>query len=185
MRAIAERNVEAILDAAERLLRQRRDPNISAVATEAGLSRPTVYAHFSDRTTLIEAVVQRAVHHAMHEIDKVELDRGSAAEALERLIDAAWDQIAGATEIADAAIAALPAEGMRRSHAGGRDRVAKLIERGRAAGEFRDDVPVGFLVTACFALIHAAREDVGAGVLDEDAARAALLSTVPALVAGR
>jgi TetR/AcrR family transcriptional regulator, mexCD-oprJ operon repressor len=185
MRAVAERNVEAILDAAERLLRERRDPNISAVATEAGLSRPTVYAHFSDRTRLIEAVVHRAVRHAMAEVDKVELDRGSATAALERLIDAAWDQIASATEIADAALAALPAEGMRRSHASGRDRVGALIERGRRTGEFRDDVPVGFLVTACFALIHAAREDVSAGVLDAEAARVALRSTVPALVAGR
>lgn len=185
MRAIAERNIEAILDAAERLLRQRRDPNISAVATEAGLSRPTVYAHFSDRTRLIEAVVHRVVLYAMAEIDKVELHRGSATEALERLVDAAWDQIARATEIADAAAAELGAEGMRRSHASGRDRVTALIERGRRAGEFRDDVPVGFLVTACFALIHAAHEDVSAGVLDADAARAALRSTVPGLVAGR
>ena len=109
------------------------------MATEAGLSRPTVYAHFSDRTRLIEAVVHRAVQHAVTEIDKVELYRGSATEALGRLVDAAWDQIGRATEIADAAAAELPAEGMRRSHASGRDRVGALIERGRRAGEFRDE----------------------------------------------
>jgi TetR/AcrR family transcriptional repressor of mexCD-oprJ operon len=185
MRAIAERNVEAILDAAERLLRERRDPNISAVAAEAGLSRPTVYSHFSERTRLIEAVVERAVHHAMAEIDKVQLDRGTAAEALDRLVSAAWEEVGRAAEIADAAAAELSADAMRRSHASGRDRVRELIERGRRAGEFRDDVPAEWIVTALFALIHATRDDVGAGVLDAETARAALLSTLPALVARR
>ena len=36
--AIAEHNVEAILDGAERLLQDRRQPSISAVASEAGVS---------------------------------------------------------------------------------------------------------------------------------------------------
>src|ERR1051325_248614 len=68
-------------------------PNISAVATEAGLSRPTVYGHFRDRTTLLEAVVERAVRGAMAEVDKVDLEHGSASEALERLLGAAWNEI--------------------------------------------------------------------------------------------
>ena len=44
-RQVAERNVEAILDAAEELLQQGQ-ANISAVAVLAGVSRVTVYAHF-------------------------------------------------------------------------------------------------------------------------------------------
>jgi AcrR family transcriptional regulator len=183
MRAVAERNVEAILDAAERLLRERREPNISAVAAEAGLSRPTVYGHFRDRTTLLEAVVERAVRGAMAEVDKVELDRGSASAALERLVGAAWNEIGHSVEIADAALAELSADAMRRSHASGRDRVRRLFERGRADGEFRTDVPTEWLVSACFSLIHAARDDVSAGVLDEDTARGALLASLRSLVA--
>jgi len=45
-RAIAERNVGAILDAAEELLEERAAASISAVAARAGVSRVTVYAHF-------------------------------------------------------------------------------------------------------------------------------------------
>jgi TetR/AcrR family transcriptional regulator, mexCD-oprJ operon repressor len=183
MRAVAERNVEAILNAAERLLRERREPNISAVAAEARLSRPTVYGHFKDRTTLLEAVVERAVRGAMAEVDKVDLEHGSAREALERLIGAAWNEIGHSVEIADAALAELSADAMRRSHASGRDRVRRLFERGRAAGEFRSDVPTEWLVSACFSLIHTARDDVGAGILDADTARGALLATVRSLVA--
>src|SRR6185436_17413428 len=135
-------------------------PNISAVATEAALSRPTVYGHFRDRTTLLEAVVERAVRGAMAEVDKVDLEHGSASEALERLLGTAWNEIGRSVEIADAALAELSAEAMRRSHASGRDRVRRLFERGREAGDFRTDVPTEWLVSACFSLIHTARDDV-------------------------
>jgi AcrR family transcriptional regulator len=182
MRAVAERNVEAILDAAERLLETRREPTISAVAAEAGLSRVTVYGHFDDRPALIEAVVERAVRRAMTEIDKAELDRGPADAALERLIGAAWEAVAHSTAIAGAAAAELSADAMRRSHHSGRDRVLRLVERGRAEGVFRTDVPAQWIVTSAFALIHAARDDVAAGVLEPDTARDALLATLPELV---
>jgi AcrR family transcriptional regulator len=43
-RAIAERNVEAILDAAEELLEERGEATIATVAAEAGISGVTVYA---------------------------------------------------------------------------------------------------------------------------------------------
>ncbi len=45
-RATAERNVQAILDSAEQLLERREPVSIAAVATHAGVSRVTVYAHF-------------------------------------------------------------------------------------------------------------------------------------------
>jgi TetR/AcrR family transcriptional repressor of mexCD-oprJ operon len=181
MRAVAERNVEAILDAAERLLHERREPTISAVAAEAGLSRVTVYGHFADRTRLIEAVVERSVHRAMACIHQVDLGDGPADAALTRLITAAWEQVAHGTAIADAAAAELSSEAMRRSHRSGRDRLRELVERGRAEGTFRTDVPAEWLVTSFFALIHAARDDVAAGEFDGDEARAALLSTLPTL----
>jgi TetR/AcrR family transcriptional regulator, mexCD-oprJ operon repressor len=63
-RAIAERNVEAILDAAEQLLERRSQATIAAVAKEAGVSRVTVYAHFATREKLLEAIVERAVERA-------------------------------------------------------------------------------------------------------------------------
>ena len=73
--AIAERNLEAILDAAERLLARGDAPTISAVASAAGVSRPTVYAHFPDRRRIVEAVVERTVERAMKAIAAAEPDR--------------------------------------------------------------------------------------------------------------
>jgi AcrR family transcriptional regulator len=169
-RVIAEHNIQAILDGAERLLRRGEQPSISAVAAEAGVSRPTVYAHFPDRPVLLRALVERTVRHAMSAIEAAEPDRGPAGDALGRLIAASWQQLAGHDDIARAAARALSPDAMREAHESARGVIGKLIERGRRDGSFRTDAPVGWLVTASLALIHAAAEAVRAGELDAAAA---------------
>ena len=99
-RATAERNVEAILDAAERLLDARKQASVSAVADEAGLSRVTVYAHFPDRDRLLEAVVGRAVRRWIAAADRADLERGSADQALRRLVELAWEEISHSSLVA-------------------------------------------------------------------------------------
>jgi TetR/AcrR family transcriptional regulator, mexCD-oprJ operon repressor len=183
-KATAERNVEAILDGAERLLARRRQPSISAVAEEAGLSRVTVYSHFADRQRLIEAVVERGVRRAMAAIDSADPKSGSAPEALQRLIRASWAEIGHNEQIGRASAAELSREAMRRAHAAARATIRKLTKRGRREGAFRTDVPVDWLVTSCLALIHAAAEEVREGELDSDAALEALSVTVADLFEG-
>ena len=60
-RAQAERNVEAILDAAERLLRQRSQASIAAVAKEAGVSPETIYVSLGGKRGLLEGVIETAI----------------------------------------------------------------------------------------------------------------------------
>ena len=84
--AVAERNLEAILDGAERLLARHESPTISAVATEAGVSRPTIYAHFPDRQRLLEALVARTVGRVMEAVDSAQPQCGPALEATARVI---------------------------------------------------------------------------------------------------
>jgi AcrR family transcriptional regulator len=183
--AIAEHNVQAILDAAERLLQAGEQASISAVASEAGVSRPTVYAHFPDRRVLLQALVERTVKHSMSAIEAAEPDRGPAADALQRLIASSWQQLAGHDEMARAAARELSADAMRQSHSSARDTIRDLIQRGRKDGSFRTDLPVGWLVTGALALMHAAAEEVRNGQLDADAALRALELTIPDLIAGR
>jgi len=183
--AIAEHNLQAILDAAERLLQHGEQPSISAVASEAGVSRPTVYAHFPDRRLLLQALVERTVKHAMSAIEAAEPDRGSAADALQRLIASSWQQLAGHDEMARAAARELSADAMRQSHASARDTIRKLIQRGRKDGSFRTDVPVGWLVTASLALMHAAAEAVRSGELSAQTAPKALSLTIADLMRRR
>jgi hypothetical protein len=73
---------------------------------------------------------------------------------------------------------------MRRAHHVARAVIRKLIERGRREGAFRTDVPAGWLVTSCLALVHAAAEEVRTGELDSNAALDVLSVTITELFAG-
>jgi AcrR family transcriptional regulator len=181
---IAERNVEAILDGAERLLQRHEQPSILAVAKEAGVSRPTVYAHFGDRERLLEALVERAIQRATAAVESAEPEQGRAVDALQRLIAASWKHIAHNDDIAHAAAAELSARAMRRSHETGRAMIGKVIERGRREGAFRNDVTTGWQVTTCLAMIHAAAEEVRAGELESNVALDLLSTTITDLLAG-
>jgi AcrR family transcriptional regulator len=183
--AVAERNLEAILDAAERLLARHETPSISAVAAEAGVSRPTVYAHFPDRRQLLEALVERTVGRVMDAVRSAEPERGPAREAARRLIGASWSHLARHQDMAAASAADLSPDAMRRAHGAARATILALVNRGRDEGAFRTDLPSEWLVTASLALIHGAAEEVRAGSLDERAALDALLATVDGLLIGR
>ena len=143
--ATAERNLAAILDATERLLARHAPATISAVASEAGLSRPTVYAHFATLEALLEAVVERAVGRASAALAAAEPDAGPPLEALDRVIEVAWRELERHKSTSRAAAEQLGPEAMRRSHDTARCPIRKLIDRGRRAGDFRTDVtPTGW-----------------------------------------
>jgi TetR/AcrR family transcriptional regulator, mexCD-oprJ operon repressor len=184
-RATAERNIEAILDAVERLLERGSAASIVAVANEAGVSRVTVYAHFATREQLLEAVVERAVQRTARALDEVEPERGPPLEALARVIDVGWRDLDRNNAIAHAAGEQLTAEAHKRTHQAAHRRLRKLIDRGRRSGDFRTDVPAEWLVTAFHALIHAAGDDVRAGRMRTGAALGALHVTMQDVFSGR
>ncbi len=175
---IAERNIAAILDGAERVLRRGEQANISAIATEARVSRPTVYAHFPDLGALLEALVERTVRRTMGAAESAEPARGPAVEALRRLLAVSWEELSRHEEIAHASAAELSADAMRRAHQAARAVIGKLVERGRREGAFRTDVAARWLVTSCLALIHAAADEVRTGELDAQEAHDVLAVTV-------
>jgi TetR/AcrR family transcriptional repressor of mexCD-oprJ operon len=177
-RATAERNVEAILDAAERLLARGGRASIAAVAQEAGVSRVTVYAHFADLPELIEAVVARAVESTMTALAAAEVDSGPAPEALDRLLALGWRELDRHAAVAHAAAEHLAPDRLRRSHERFLGVLERLVARGREEGGFRSDLPASWLVTTAFALVHAAGDDVRAGRFDADEALAVLRTTL-------
>jgi TetR/AcrR family transcriptional regulator, mexCD-oprJ operon repressor len=184
-RATAERNIEAILDAAERLLARGNPATIVAVANEAGVSRVTVYAHFDTREHLLEAVVERAVQRTTHALDAVEPERGPPLEALGRVIDVGWRDLDRNDAIAQAAGELLTPEALRRTHRAAHQRLRNLINRGRRSGDFRTDVPAGWLVATFHALIHAAGDEVRAGRMRGGVALEALRTTMHDVFSGR
>lgn len=165
-RAIAERNVAAILDAAERLLERGGQATISAVAAEAGLSRVTVYAHFPAREDLLKAVAERAVRLATVEVKAARLDEGSAAEALDRVVTLSWRVLDRRQAMARATAEQLSADDRQRLHGALLAEMRRLVERGRTQGVFRTDLPAEWLVASFYALLHATSDEVRAGRLE-------------------
>ncbi len=184
-RAIADRNVQAILDAAEELLRQQAPVTIAAVAAQAGVSRVTVYAHFATGEALLEAVVERAVGLATAALAATEPQTGPPAEALARLVAVGWRELGRNAAMAEAAAARLSADAMARSHQAAHQQVAELVSRGRRDGTFRADVPESWLVTCCFALFHSCADEVRAGRLDPADAERVLTITITDMFTGK
>ena len=182
-REVAERNVNAILDAAEDLVQQGQ-ANISAVAVQAGVSRVTVYAHFPTWEALLEAAVERAVRRTMAALQSVHPDDGPPVEALDRMIAAAWQHLARYEAMAAAVAELLSPEAVTRTHQAAHHTVGALAERGRADGSFRTDLPAGWLVTASIALVHACSDGVRAGRIDEHDALRILTTSVRDLFTG-
>jgi TetR/AcrR family transcriptional regulator, mexCD-oprJ operon repressor len=182
-RQVAERNVDAILDAAEDLVRQGQ-ANISAVAVLAGVSRVTVYAHFPTWEALLEAAVERAVRRTMTALQSAHADDGPPVEALDRMIAAAWQHLARYGAMAAAVAELLSPEAVTRTHQAAHHTIGALLERGQADGSFRTDLPAGWLVTASIALVHACADQVRAGQIDEHDAASILTTSIRDLFTG-
>ena len=182
-REVAERNVEAILDAAEELVQQGQ-ANISAVAALAGVSRVTVYAHFPTWQALLEAAVERAVRRTMAALQSVHPEDGPPVEALDRMIATAWQHLARYEAMAAAVAELLSPEAVTRTHQAAHHTIGSLLERGQADGSFRTDLPAWWLVTASIALLHACSEGVRAGQIEEHDAIRILSTSIRDLLTG-
>ncbi|MGW6565645.1 TetR/AcrR family transcriptional regulator [Streptomyces sp. NPDC054975] len=181
-RADAERSRVAVLDAAVRLLAERPDAGMAAIAAAAGVTRQTVYAHFGTRDALLDAVADRITDQAMAAMDEAEANGGPALDQLLQLQDIGWRlfeqnpvllQLGGTR----AGAAAAPAR-----HEPVAARLARLIEQGQASGEFDPAPPSTWLVAAVTALGHAAGDEVGARRLSVDEAATWLRAATLALL---
>jgi len=160
--------VRAILDATLSLLEHDREPSFVDIARTAGVSRPTLYAHFPTREALIEAAVGRAVDEVAVELEAARLDEDSAAVALERLVTAVWRKLSRLSTLARASGELLSPERRRQAHATALEPVRRLVIRGQESGEFRSDQAPEWMVSVLYALLHGAVDDVTAGRLEED-----------------
>ncbi|GAA4564354.1 TetR/AcrR family transcriptional regulator [Planotetraspora kaengkrachanensis] len=182
-RADARRNIASILDAAVLLLSRDADASVADIAKAAGVGRVTLYGHFSTRADLVDAVLTRTAEQADATLDTIDM-AGDPRQALTRLVGASWQIVHQFRSVLQAAQHELPAERIRAVHDRILRRIQTIIDRGRRAGVFRDDLPEEWLVTVVFSLMHAAAEDSAAGKLDTgDAARIIAATLLAALSA--
>ncbi|MGC5309153.1 TetR/AcrR family transcriptional regulator [Micromonospora zamorensis] len=182
-RADARRNSSSILDAAIRLLDAQPDASLDAIASAAGVTRQTVYAHFPSREHLMAAVVRRITDEAVAAMDAAEPDNGSATDALIRVLEAGA-QTAGRHPILLQHIASLPVSPHvdEERHAPVADRINRVIQRGQTSGEFDKGLPADWLAAITIKIGHAAGEEVDAGRMSRAEAANALRTALVRLL---
>ncbi|GAA2168945.1 TetR/AcrR family transcriptional regulator [Actinomadura napierensis] len=183
-RADAERNIEAILDAA--LARLGRDPSASMteIAKAAGVGRVTLYGHFPSREELVDTLFDRSLADADAVLGAVDIDAGRADEALARLVRSSWRVLDRQRTVLVVALRVLGPERVRDRHAAVFARLERLLRRGREEGAFSAAAPPGWQATAVYSLMHAAAQEVDEGRLDAAQAAEALVSTILGALGG-
>jgi len=183
-RADAQRSFDSILDGALDALASDPEASMAEIARRAGVVRATIYVHFATRENLIEAVTRRAISDVTDAIQAAEPARGDPAEALRRVVTAAWRAL-GRFHILVEVNARLPHADLHAMHQPVLGVLVPLIDRGQRDGIFRADVPVAWHLSMLLALIHAASGELSAGRMPQAAVEAALLETVLGAIKGR
>lgn len=168
-RADARMNVAAILDAATRCLARDPDASLADIAREAGVGRVTLYGHFDSRATLIAEVVAAAMAHSESELEKVDLT-GDPVAVMPRLLVASWQLTHRYGALVQAAEKSLDPELIQAAHEKPITRMRALLQRGRRAGRFRNDMPVTWQITMIQGILHSASAAVHRGDHTADAA---------------
>lgn len=160
-RSDATRNIEAILDAARRLLPDRPGVSMGQIASEAGVHRATVHRHFASRDELVTAVRIRAMDDSMEAVAGVLADAPvRPAAQLEELTEA---MLVAAAPYRLYRFTTWMDERTRVSSEEFGARMLPFLEAGQAAGELRGDVSSEQLLVAYGGLVTAALPEVAEG----------------------
>jgi AcrR family transcriptional regulator len=184
-RADAERNIAAIITAAGDLFGRGQSPSMGEIAGAAGVRRATLYGHFPSREELLDAVIAHAITRTDEALTALALDDDPADVALERLVRTSWPILDRHRRLRTTALAGLGPERLRRHHDRTLHHVERLIRRGQDAGPFRTDLPVDWLITTFYAVLHAAADEADAGRVSPADAPDLLATTVLSLLAAR
>ncbi|MFF0863582.1 TetR/AcrR family transcriptional regulator [Nonomuraea sp. NPDC003560] len=181
-RADAERNIAAILEAGTRLLSDDPGASVAEIAKAAGVGRVTLYGHFPSREALVDAVLDHTVGLADAVLEDEALDTAPAPEAMTGLLHSSWEILDRHRRLFVAADRVLPTERIREHHDRPLRRVERLIARGQDDGDFRTDLPLEWLVTTFFAIIHSAAQEREAGRLAAEEVEPVLTRTMLSLL---
>jgi len=153
--------VTAILQAAVHVLNADAGASVEDIARAAGVSRQTVYAHFSSREALLNAVTERATAEAVAAFEAAGLDEAPPAEALTRLLHDGFQASARYPFLWH--LPAVSAGEDLDRHGPVVELLQKIIRRGQESGDFDRGLSPDWLVTAALALGRAAEDEVKAG----------------------
>ena len=176
-RSDARRSIDAILAAAGTVLGERPDASVEDIAAAAGVARQTVYAHFTSRDALIAALVEAARLQGLAELAAARLDLAPPTDAVRRILDIGWELLRRYPLLLEPAFNRVPRLDGSDPHRTVAEQLEEVVERGQQSGDFDRALPARWLAAAIIDLGHTAAEQVTAGHLTTDAARAVLVES--------
>lgn len=176
-RSDARRSIDAILNAARTVVGERPDASMEDIATTAGVTRQTVYAHFPSRDALIVALIDAAEAETLAAMDAARLDAAPPADALGQFLDIGWQLIRRYPLLLDPTLTRIPRADGDNPHHAVTARLERLIRRGQRTGDFDQSLPAGWLADAILGLGHTAAEQVAARHLTTSEASTMLLES--------
>jgi AcrR family transcriptional regulator len=183
-RSDARRSIDAILNAARVVLGERLDASMEDIATTAGVTRQTVYAHFPSRDALLAALVEAAAAEYTAMLDAAGLDTAPPADALAKFLGAGWRFLGRYPLLLNAAPTARIPRPENDPHDVVPPRLEQLIQRGQHTGDFDPSLPAAWLTAAIFGLQHTAAAQIANGRLTPDEAEALCLESTLRLCGG-
>jgi AcrR family transcriptional regulator len=181
-RADARRNAQHILDATAESIATDPAVSLEHIARRAGVSRATLYHHFPTRDALMDALTEQSIEEVKTALEAVNPQEGTATEALERVVLAAW-QVIGRYRGLVIVNQRLPRGELRIRLEPALEPLGSLIERGQRSGEFDPELSADWLLGILTDLIHAASRQVTAGTMEPRTAERALLRSAAGVLA--
>lgn len=152
MRADARRNRERLLGAAiEMILETGAEPPLDAIARRAGVGTGTLYRHFPDRGSLLDAVARHVLDQSATAAEAALTEASDGFQALRRYMHAAVDRGVGVLNLI---YPLLDGPDWTADRARSAMLLGAILERGKGDGLIRDEVGIPDLV---FAVIRFSR----------------------------
>ncbi|WP_327092687.1 TetR/AcrR family transcriptional regulator [Nonomuraea sp. NBC_01738] len=171
-RSDARRSIDAVLNAARLVLGERPEAGMEEIATAAGVTRQTVYAHFSSRDALMATLVEAAAAEYAALLDAADLETAPPADALAGFLDAGWRFLERYPLLLNTAVTRVHRPRDNDPHDLVPPRLERLIARGQRMGEFDPSAPAAWLAAAVIGLQHTAAAELFDGRLSRHEAAA-------------
>ncbi len=166
-----------MLETATRVLLASPSASLADVAAAAGVSRTTLHLRYPTRQDLLVALAHEALDLVGQAYASARLDKGTVVAALRRLVEATIPL--GARTGFLLRERSLDADaGVARRYAALDAPLYSLVERGRASGELRSDLPPWWVVASLGGTVYTAWESIDSGRLAPRDATALVLTTM-------
>jgi AcrR family transcriptional regulator len=169
--ALQQRVAAAILDGAAQLFASEGDQaSMNEVAEAAGVARATVYRYFPNRESLLDELTQTALREVDMRLASARIDAVAPEEAVARAVRALVDMGSLFVVLARER----QRSGAERFERGLVEPLQKLVERGQASRDLRDDITgarlteslIGLIVGMLTSTPGLGREDMTATITD-------------------